>query len=83
METEDDLPTGMTTSSRASSLLSNAIIDASVMLKDDLSKRSLEQLKGRVYKGKFICDWTVKPGPLLKTCNSLFLWICYTSGYPR
>lgn len=62
VETEDGLPTGMTTSSRASSLLGNAIIDASVMLKDDLAKGSLEQLKGRVYKGKFICNWTVKPG---------------------
>ncbi len=62
VETEAGLPTGMTTSSRATALLGNAIIDASKRLREDLTKGSLEQLKGRVYKGKYICDWTCKPG---------------------
>ncbi|MBE0667336.1 MAG: molybdopterin-dependent oxidoreductase [Bacteroidales bacterium] len=62
VETEAGLPTGMTTSSRATALLGNAIIDASKRLREDLAKGSLEQLKGRVYKGKYICDWTCKPG---------------------
>jgi len=62
VETEAGLPTGMTTSSRATALLGNAIIDASGRLRKDLSEGSLEMLKGRVYKGKYICDWTCKPG---------------------
>ena len=62
VETDADLPTGMTTSSRATALVGNAIIDASKRLKEDLKHSSLSQLAGRVYKGKYVCDWTCKPG---------------------
>jgi aldehyde oxidoreductase len=62
VETEAELPTGMTTSSRATALVGNAIIDASGRLKEDLKNGSLSQLAGRVYKGKYVCDWTCKPG---------------------
>jgi len=62
VDTEAGLPTGMTTSSRATALLGNAIIDASGRIRDDLNHGSLQQLAGRVYKGKFVCDWTCKPG---------------------
>ena len=62
VDTEAGLPTGMTTSSRATALLGNAIIDASGRIRDDLKHGSLQQLAGRVYKGKFVCDWTCKPG---------------------
>ena len=62
VDTEAGLPTGMTTSSRATALLGNAIIDASGRIRDDLKYGSLQQLAGRVYKGKFVCDWTCKPG---------------------
>jgi len=62
VETDANLPTGMTTSSRATALVANAIIDASKRIKDDLKNGSLNQLTGRVYKGKFVCDWTCKPG---------------------
>ncbi|HUW93253.1 MAG TPA: selenium-dependent xanthine dehydrogenase [Bacteroidales bacterium] len=62
VETEAGLPTGMTTSSRATALMGNAIIDASGRLREDLRRGSLEQLAGRVYKGKYVCDWTCKPG---------------------
>ena len=62
VDTSASLPTGMTTSSRASALVGNAIIDASRHLKEDLKNASLKALTGRVYKGKYICDWTCKPG---------------------
>jgi aldehyde oxidoreductase len=62
VETDADLPTGMTTSSRATALAGNAIIDASKRLNEDLKTGTLSQLAGRIYKGKYVCDWTCKPG---------------------
>jgi aldehyde oxidoreductase len=89
VDTSAGIPTGMTTSSRATALVSNAIIDAAKRLKADLGGVRLEspkadlggagraggklggvdrggvgldQLKGRRYKGKYVCDWTSKPG---------------------
>jgi CO/xanthine dehydrogenase Mo-binding subunit len=62
VETDSELPTGMTTSSRATALVGNAIIDAAGRIREDLKNASLSQLAGRVYKGKFVCDWTCKPG---------------------
>ncbi len=62
VDTAKGLPTGMTTSSRATSLVGNALIDAARRIRDDLDGSSLDKLAGRVYKGKYICDWTCKPG---------------------
>ena len=62
VDTGAGLPTGMTTSSRATALLGNAIINAAVRIREDLSHGSLQQLAGQVYKGKYVCDWTCKPG---------------------
>ncbi|MDB4303251.1 selenium-dependent xanthine dehydrogenase [Desulfosarcina sp.] len=62
VDTSADLPTGMTTSSRATALVSKAIIDASTTLKEDLKINSIAELTGKTYKGKFFCDWTTKPG---------------------
>ena len=62
VDTDASLPTGMTTSSRATALLGNAIIDASSSIRDDLQHGTLRQLAGRLYKGRFVCDWTYKPG---------------------
>lgn len=66
VDTKDDLLTGMTTSSRATALVGNAIIDAAKSLRDDLKTNSLKQLVGRVYEGGFMCDWTTKPGDTSK-----------------
>jgi len=52
----------MTTSSRATALLGNAIIDSAKELKKDLQNNKLENLVGRKYKGTYVCDWTTKPG---------------------
>jgi selenium-dependent xanthine dehydrogenase len=62
VDTNAEIPTGMTTSSRATALLGNALIDASVTLRNDLKSKSLEQLAGTTYSGKYYCDWTTKPG---------------------
>ena len=62
VDTHAELPTGMTTSSRATALLGNAVINASIALREDLKKNTLEQLTGRIYKGSYACDWTTKPG---------------------
>lgn len=80
VDTSAGIPTGMTTSSRATALVSNAIIDAAKRLKEDLAGDragkgpsrpgsadinvgvALGGLKGRRYKGKYVCDWTSKPG---------------------
>jgi aldehyde oxidoreductase len=62
VDTAAELPTGMTTSSRATALMGNALIEAAARLMADLRNASLSQLTGRVYKGRYVCDWTCKPG---------------------
>ena len=62
VDTEAQIQTGMTTSSRATALLGLAVIDAAKTLKTDLKTKSLKDLSGNVYSGKYVCDWTNKPG---------------------
>ena len=52
---------GMTTASRATSLVGNATIDAARKLAVDLKTHTLAELVGRQYEGSWICDWTIKP----------------------
>lgn len=65
-DTRAGIKTGMTTSSRATVLLGNAILDACCEFKKDLENKSLEELKGNRYHGKWLCDWTTKPGAEVK-----------------
>jgi xanthine dehydrogenase molybdenum-binding subunit len=53
---------GMTTASRATSLVGNAIINAAARLREDLQTHTLAELAGRVYEGAWVVDWTTKPG---------------------
>lgn len=62
VDTEAQIKTGMTTSSRATALVGLAVINASKALKKDLKTRSLKELSGKTYSGQFVCDWTTKPG---------------------
>ena len=64
VDTTSGHDTGMTTASRATSLMCNAIIDACVELKSDISSYGLDQLWGRKYKGKWGVDWTTKSSDL-------------------
>lgn len=62
VDTDAQIKTGMTTSSRATALVGLAVINAAKGLKEDLKTHSLEKLSGKIYKGEFVCDWTSKPG---------------------
>lgn len=62
VDTEAQIKTGMTTSSRATALVGLAIINAAKAIKEDLKTKSLKDLTGKSYKGQFLCDWTTKPG---------------------
>ncbi|MYE79045.1 MAG: selenium-dependent xanthine dehydrogenase [Chloroflexi bacterium] len=64
--TESEMVTGMTTASRGTSLVGNAIIDACKRFKADLEYHKLEQLVGRQYEGEFTVDWTTKPGAFVE-----------------
>ncbi len=61
VDTSEDTVCGMTTSSRGTSLVGHALIDACKALKNDLKHHTLEDLVGKVYKGEWICDWTTDP----------------------
>jgi selenium-dependent xanthine dehydrogenase len=73
-DTNAGIPTGMTTSSRATALLGNAILDASKQIRDELSKHSLKELTGKIYNGNYTCDWTTKPGADVKEVITHFAY---------
>ncbi len=62
VETPAEAPAGMTTASRATSIIGNAIIAAAKALREDLQQHSLGELTGKVYEGEWVCNWTNKPG---------------------
>lgn len=66
VDTTSEMVTGMTTASRATSLIGNAIIDAAKQLKVDLQSGSLADLVGRSYTGEWVVDWTTKPGAMVE-----------------
>ncbi|MFC2094066.1 selenium-dependent xanthine dehydrogenase [Bacteroidota bacterium] len=61
VDTKAGATAGMTTASRATSIIGNSIANASIQLKDDLKTKSLDELTGNVYNGEWICNWTTKP----------------------
>jgi xanthine dehydrogenase molybdenum-binding subunit len=66
IDTASEQEAGMTTASRATSLVGNALIDACKQLKADLQSCSLAELVGRQYEGKYVVDWTTKPGAMVE-----------------
>jgi aldehyde oxidoreductase len=62
VDTSSEMVTGMTTASRATSLIGNAIIDAAKHINTDLQQHSLADLVGKQYVGEWVVDWTTKPG---------------------
>ncbi len=62
VDTDDQIKTGMTTSSRATALVGLAVINAAKALVEDMKKHSLSELAGKTYRGEYACDWTDKPG---------------------
>ncbi len=65
IDTKAEQTAGMTTASRATSLVGNALIDACRELKKDLLDHSLADLVGKQYLGKWVVDWTTKPGAMV------------------
>jgi len=66
IDTRAEQEAGMTTASRATSLVGNALIDACKELKEDLKDNNLEDLIGREYRGEWVVDWTTKPGAMVE-----------------
>ena len=66
VDTESKQEAGMTTASRATSLVGNAIIDACKDLKTDLENHTLAELVGKSYEGEWVVDWTTKPGAMVE-----------------
>ena len=62
VDTDAQVKTGMTTSSRATALVGLAVINAAKTLKDALKTMRLDHLAGKTYIGEYICNWTTKPG---------------------
>jgi selenium-dependent xanthine dehydrogenase len=62
VDTKAEATAGMTTASRATSIIGNSIANASLQLKEDLNTKSLDELCGKIYNGEWICNWTTKPG---------------------
>lgn len=61
VDTKEEATAGMTTASRATSILGNAIINTAKKLKEDLKTKNLKELVGNVYHGQWVCDWTTSP----------------------
>ncbi|MBT7189666.1 MAG: molybdopterin-dependent oxidoreductase, partial [Anaerolineae bacterium] len=61
VDTISDQNAGMTTASRATSLLGNALLDACKKLSTDLENNTLADLVGNEYFGEWIVDFTTKP----------------------
>ena len=61
VDTKMNAISGMTTASRATSIIGNAIINTCKKLKDDLESNTLADLSGKIYEGKWVCNWTTKP----------------------
>lgn len=62
VDTASEMYAGMTTASRATSIIGNAMIEAASGFKKDLAGHSLSELVGKKYEGQWVCDWTTKPG---------------------
>jgi CO/xanthine dehydrogenase Mo-binding subunit len=62
IDTQAEQEAGMTTASRATSLVGNALIETCKELKEDLKTNSLTDLVGREYQREWRVDWTTKPG---------------------
>ena len=61
VDTKEEATAGMTTASRATSIVGNSIANASLQLKEDLKTKTLDSLTGNIYKGEWVCNWTTKP----------------------
>jgi selenium-dependent xanthine dehydrogenase len=66
VDTKEEALAGMTTASRATSIIGNSIANASIKLKEILKSKTLNDLVGKVYEGEWVCNWTTKVGDDVK-----------------
>jgi selenium-dependent xanthine dehydrogenase len=66
VDTAKEAKSGMTTASRATSIIGNSIRETCKSLKEDLATKKLKELVGKTYTGLWVCDWTTKPGADVK-----------------
>ena len=66
VDTSKEARSGMTTASRATSLIGNSIRETAKKLVEDLRTNQLSNLVGKEYVGIWVCDWTTKPGADVK-----------------
>ncbi len=62
VDTSYETPCGMTTASRATSLVGNAVMEACKPLKAAMNGGGLADVVGKEFFGEWVCDWTNKPG---------------------
>ena len=62
VSTDSNAVAGMTTASRATFQLGNAILEAARDLRTDLNTKSLKELSGKSYAARWRCDWTTRLG---------------------
>lgn len=62
VDTSKEAKSGMTTASRATSIIGNSIRETCKELKEELKTKTLGELAGKTFTGQWICDWTTKPG---------------------
>ncbi len=62
VDTHFEVPAGMTTASRGTSLVGHGVRAAGLKLAADLQTVALAALIGRDYRGEWVCDWTTGPG---------------------
>jgi len=63
VETDEEAGAGMTTASRGTSLVGNAVrVTAQGLKRDLLAGKRLADLVGQEYRGEWVCDWTTKVG---------------------
>ena len=62
VSTESKARAGMTTASRATFQMGHAIMDAAKGVRKDLKAKRLAELSGKVYSGRWSCDWTTRLG---------------------
>jgi aldehyde oxidoreductase len=61
VDTAEGASAGMTTASRATSIIGNSIANTCKKLREDLKTHSLKDLADKNYYGEWVCDWTTKP----------------------
>jgi len=72
--TDSEIVGGTTTASRGTFLLGNSLIIAAEKLKRDLENKTLAELIGRTYKGRWMCDWTTRPGRNIENPQTHFAY---------